>query len=69
MSTQKRINIPDDWYSKLKDTVESKEFTNIATTLKLARSKRTIYPKSDEVFKAFQLTPFGNIRVVILGMD
>ncbi len=69
MSTQKRINIPDDWYSKLKDTVESKEFTNIAMTLKLARSKRTIYPKSDEVFKAFQLTPFGNIRVVILGMD
>ena len=65
----KLINIPDDWYLKLKDYIESPKFRNMAVGIKTARQKTTVFPKPDEVFRAFQLTPFNNIRVVIIGMD
>lgn len=69
MNSQKVINIPDNWYNKLKDYIESDKFRKIALTVRDRRQKTQVFPKSDEVFKAFQLTPFNNIRVVIIGMD
>jgi uracil-DNA glycosylase len=69
MTEQKRINIPNDWYGHLKNIIESDTFAKVAGALRILRTTKTVYPKSDEVFKAFQLTPFNKIRVVIIGMD
>ncbi|VEU80248.1 uracil-DNA glycosylase [Haploplasma axanthum] len=33
------------------------------------RKTKTIYPTTENVFKAFELTPFEKIKVVILGQD
>lgn len=33
------------------------------------RAEKTIYPPQDEVFNALKLTPFDQVRVVILGQD
>lgn len=69
MNLQKRINISDNWYRHLQPVIESEYFTKLSQYLKTRRTTSTVYPKPDEVFKAFQLTPFDKIRVVIIGMD
>ena len=33
------------------------------------RQKYSIYPPASQVFEAFRLTPFSDIKVVILGQD
>jgi uracil-DNA glycosylase len=65
----KRINIPDDWYLKLKDYIESEEFNTLATTIKNRRGYTQIFPHSNEIFRAFNMTPFSELRIVVMGMD
>ena len=66
---QKLIDIPDDWYYHLKDTIESPYFRSLGGFIANERKNKTIFPYKNEVFKAFNLTPFQKVRVVILGMD
>lgn len=69
MLLNKRIDIPDDWYHKLKHFIESDKFTALGKQIAQLRKTTTVYPAKEEVFKAFQLTPFRQVKVVILGMD
>jgi|GEM_PF-4178128 len=48
------------------------EFDYTALEQFLQREKadgQTIYPKDEEIFNAFNLAPFKNIKVVIIGQD
>jgi len=65
----KRIDIPDDWYLKLRHYIESEEFTKLAKYVSERRKHIDVFPASSEIFRAFKLTPYGNLRVVIIGMD
>jgi uracil-DNA glycosylase len=65
----KRINVPNDWYAKLKHYIESEEFTKVASYVRERRKYSAVYPPSNEIFRAFQLTPYRDVRVVIIGMD
>lgn len=65
----KLINIPDDWYSKLKHVIESPQFLELAKFINSERATKTIYPKKEEIFRAFNLTPYNSLRVIVLGMD
>ena len=69
MLLNKRIDIPDDWYKKLRRYIESEHFTKVATYVKERRQHTQVYPPSKEIFRAFQLTPYSDVRVVIIGMD
>lgn len=69
VANKKIINIPDDWYNKLKHYIEAPEFKEVATKIKLRRKEVNVFPPSKEIFRAFQLTPYRDVRVVILGMD
>jgi len=66
---KKLIDIPDDWYAKLKTVIESDNFINTGKFIGNERRTKIVYPPSSEVFRAFNLTPFSKIKVVILGMD
>jgi len=37
--------------------------------LELKNNKITFYPKGNQIFNAFNLTPFNKVKVVILGQD
>lgn len=69
MEQKKRINIPDSWYNKLKHFIESDEMTKIASVVKERRKHTEVFPPSEEIFRAFQLTPYRDVRVVVIGMD
>ena len=50
---------------------ESKKeyFKSLINTLNDEYDNYTCFPKREEIFRAFQLTPFDDIKVVILGQD
>ncbi|WP_295164664.1 uracil-DNA glycosylase [uncultured Buchnera sp.] len=48
---------------------KKKYFFKIINYLKKERLKKTIYPSSKDVFNAFLLTSFSEIKVVIIGQD
>ncbi len=65
----KRINIPTNWYKKLQPYIESEHFTKVANYIKERKKETQVYPPSSEIFRAFQLTSFSDLRVVVIGMD
>ena len=44
-------------------------FVDLKSFLLDEYSKNKIYPRKGEIFKAFELTDFSNVKVVILGQD
>ena len=35
----------------------------------VSSKKKIIYPRNKDIFRAFELTPFKNVRIIILGQD
>jgi uracil-DNA glycosylase len=59
----------ESWFRILQEDINSPWFQNIATWLATERKSRIIYPDSNDVFRAFKLSPFEKTKVVILGLD
>ncbi|WP_241647160.1 uracil-DNA glycosylase [Rosenbergiella metrosideri] len=58
------------WHDVLGDEKQKSYFTDTLQQVQQERSEgRVIYPPAAEVFSAFKLTNFADIRVVILGQD
>ena len=58
-----------DWDIVLKDELEQEYFKNIMKTVIDEYTKKIIYPKKSEIFRAFRLTSYKDLKVVILGQD
>lgn len=61
--------INNSWDLILKEEFESPYMEKLKDFLKNQRATHTVYPKKTEVFNAFKLTSFENVKVVILGQD
>ena len=59
----------NSWEIKLKEEFDKPYMNDLKAFLKNERASNTIYPKQTEVFNALNLTPFENVKVVILGQD
>ncbi len=64
------VQIEPSWEAILADEFEQPYFQNIIAFLKqeIAAGK-TIFPDSSNIFNAFALTPFEQVKVVLLGQD
>ncbi len=62
-------NFGEGWYNQLKDILTSDYFTKLGQHIAALRDKVEIYPKSEWVFRAFKLTPYEDVKVIILAMD
>ena len=52
------------------DEIKSKDYSKeLSTFLDDEYSKYVIYPKRENMFAAFKLTPLENVKVVIFGQD
>jgi len=60
-------NINNDWKIILKDEFEQEYFKKLKLFLATEECNNVIYPSSKDRFRALNLTPFNNIKVVILG--
>lgn len=59
----------NSWDLILKDEMNKSYFKYIKEFIKEERQNKTIYPSANDLFNAFKLTDFNNIKVVILGQD
>lgn len=62
-------SFPSDWDRILYDEKRKDYFIKLVDFLSSAYESKTIYPNIDDVYNALQLTPFSNVKVVILGQD
>lgn len=63
------VKIEDGWKNVLKDEFEKDYFLNLTNFVKEEYSKTTVYPPAGLIFNAFNLCPFSQVRVVIIGQD
>jgi uracil-DNA glycosylase len=64
------IQINESWKQALKEEFHKPYFQQIVAFLKTEKAAgKIIYPKGSNIFNAFNLTPFDQVKVVILGQD
>ena len=59
----------NDWDLVLKEEINKDYFINLLEKVKELYNTKTIYPKKEDLFKAFRNTSYKNTKVVILGQD
>jgi uracil-DNA glycosylase len=70
MSQQKDIHIEASWKMALQQEFAQDYFNNIRSFLLAEiRAGKVIYPPGKLIFNAFNLVPFDQVKVVILGQD
>jgi uracil-DNA glycosylase len=69
MSQMNPGQLPPSWAAALAPEFEKPYFTDLISFLEEERASATVYPPPDQVFSAFHLTPFDEVRVLILGQD
>jgi len=64
------IDLEASWLNILKGEFEQPYMLKLKEFLKAQKAAgHVIYPKSSDIFNAFNTTPFDNLKVVILGQD
>ena len=64
------VKIHESWKKMLQEEFDKPYFRNLVDFLHKEKSDgKVIYPPGPKIFRAFDLTPFDQVRVVILGQD
>lgn len=61
--------ITNDWLLPMKEEFKKPYYRKLYDTVKYEYAHHRVFPPRDEVFKAFDLTPLHDVKVVILGQD
>jgi uracil-DNA glycosylase len=61
--------LPHSWHSLLAEELDKPYFRKLEQFLKEDRASHTIYPPEKDIFSAFNLTPYKNVNVLLLGQD
>jgi uracil-DNA glycosylase len=65
----KDIVIQDEWKEALKGYFESDSFKKLRAFVREEYHTTKVFPEPKNLFKAFDLTPFSQVKVVLLGQD
>jgi uracil-DNA glycosylase len=65
----RRPDIGESWHERLRPEFEAPYFNELKDFLVAERQRYTVFPKGADIFRAFNLTPFDQVKVVILGQD
>ncbi len=63
------VKIEGSWKKALTEEFCKSYFTELTAFVKEEYKKSTVYPPPKAIFRAFELTPFDKVEVVILGQD
>ena len=61
--------IGNDWDLILSEEFSKKYFYDLLCNVNKVYQEKVVFPKKEEVFKAFRYTPYEKVKVVILGQD
>ena len=66
----REVRIDDSWKRKLQREFLSDNMKSLSQFLRNEKANgKQIYPKGNNIFLAFNLTPFDKVKVIILGQD
>ncbi|MDR2843092.1 MAG: uracil-DNA glycosylase [Candidatus Symbiothrix sp.] len=63
------VKMEASWKAHLASEFEKPYFSTLVDFVKHEYSTHVIYPKGNQIFNAFDKTPFDQVKVVILGQD
>ncbi|MDQ7042716.1 MAG: uracil-DNA glycosylase [Sulfurimonas sp.] len=63
------MNLANDWSEFLDLELQKDYFKNLLLFIKNEYRTKTIYPKYEDIFRAFNLLPLSEVKVVIIGQD
>jgi len=61
--------IANDWLKVLHDEFRKPYYKKLFERVKQEYDRGPVYPPSEDIFNAFHLTPYEQVKVVILGQD
>jgi uracil-DNA glycosylase len=61
--------LPGDWHDILGAHLESDWFRSLWSFVQSERAVGQVFPPDDEVFSAFALAPFSQVKLVLIGQD
>ena len=61
--------INKNWDIILKDEIKKDYFKKLCIFIKKEYKDKTVYPDYDDIFNAFKLTDYNDVKVVIIGQD
>ncbi|BAY92497.1 MULTISPECIES: uracil-DNA glycosylase [unclassified Tolypothrix] len=63
------IRLSPSWQTVLAEEFDKPYFSKLQNFLLAERQSYTIYPPEEQIFSAFELTPYENVNVFLLGQD
>lgn len=63
------VKIHPSWHKVLKEEFSKPYFEELISFVKKEYATTKIYPEGKNIFRAFELCPFDEVKVVILGQD
>lgn len=69
MSVYNMSMIENDWLPELQDEFRKPYYRKLYDFVREEYNLAQIFPPADDIFNAFALTPFENVKVVVLGQD
>ncbi|BAY35093.1 uracil-DNA glycosylase (plasmid) [Nostoc carneum NIES-2107] len=64
-----QIKLSPSWQTVLAEEFDKPYFSKLQNFLLAERQSYTIYPPEEQIFSAFELTPYENVNVFLLGQD
>jgi deoxyribodipyrimidine photo-lyase len=61
--------LPADWRAVLAAEFDKPYFGRLQEFLRQERAQHTVFPPEEDVFNAYQATPFDGVKVLLLGQD
>jgi uracil-DNA glycosylase len=58
-----------EWFDELRGEFRKPYMQQLSKFVAQQRKITTVYPSGENIFRAFQMTPFLDVRVVIIGQD
>ena len=62
-------NLTGEWAERLRSALEAPYWSKLVEFVETDRRSHEVLPTPDRTFRAFELTPYEKVRVVILGQD
>ena len=63
------ITLPPTWKKELQSELGESYYIDLLNKVDVAYQSTTVFPPKEEIFNAFSLCPFNEVKVVILGQD
>ena len=63
------VKIEPGWHEMLQSEFDKPYFAGLVSFVKDEYQKNTVYPPGNQIFRAFDLCPIDQVKVVIIGQD